>query len=92
MAPRPTQGEGVSSRACATATIPVDPKGSDTQKTGGERARCAAAGYPDNPVGEEGDAECNRREVAALVHYLSSEEASFTTGACFDISGGRATY
>jgi len=40
------------------------------------------------PVGRTGTPE----EVAALVHYLSSEESSFTTGACFDISGGRATY
>lgn len=40
------------------------------------------------PVGRTGTPD----EVAALVHYLSSEEASFTTGACFDISGGRATY
>lgn len=31
-------------------------------------------------------------EVAALVHYLASAEASFTTGQCYDISGGRATY
>lgn len=31
-------------------------------------------------------------EVAALVHYLASPEASFTTGQCYDISGGRATY
>ena len=31
-------------------------------------------------------------EVAALVHYLASREASFTTGQCYDISGGRATY
>ena len=31
-------------------------------------------------------------EVAALVHYLVSSEASFTTGQCYDISGGRATY
>ncbi len=31
-------------------------------------------------------------EVAALVHYLVSREASFTTGQCYDISGGRATY
>jgi 3-oxoacyl-[acyl-carrier protein] reductase len=40
------------------------------------------------PVGRTGLPE----EVAALVHYLASEESSFTTGACFDISGGRATY
>jgi 3-oxoacyl-[acyl-carrier protein] reductase len=31
-------------------------------------------------------------EVAALVCYLASEDCSFATGACFDISGGRATY
>jgi NAD(P)-dependent dehydrogenase (short-subunit alcohol dehydrogenase family) len=31
-------------------------------------------------------------EVAALVCWLSSRECSFTTGAVFDISGGRATY
>jgi 3-oxoacyl-[acyl-carrier protein] reductase len=32
------------------------------------------------------------REVAELICFLSSEEMSFSTGACFDISGGRATY
>ncbi len=31
-------------------------------------------------------------EVAAMVAWLVSEENSFTTGAVFDISGGRATY
>jgi NAD(P)-dependent dehydrogenase (short-subunit alcohol dehydrogenase family) len=31
-------------------------------------------------------------EVAALVCWLASEDMSFSTGACFDISGGRATY
>ncbi len=31
-------------------------------------------------------------EVAALVAWLASEDCSFTTGAAFDISGGRATY
>jgi 3-oxoacyl-[acyl-carrier protein] reductase len=31
-------------------------------------------------------------EVAALICWLASEELSFSTGACFDISGGRATY
>lgn len=31
-------------------------------------------------------------EIAALVAWLASEECSFTTGAVFDISGGRATY
>jgi len=40
------------------------------------------------PMGRAGNPE----EVAALVHYLASREASFTTGQCYDISGGRATY
>jgi 3-oxoacyl-[acyl-carrier protein] reductase len=31
-------------------------------------------------------------ELAALVSWLASEECSFSTGAVFDISGGRATY
>jgi 2-dehydro-3-deoxy-L-rhamnonate dehydrogenase (NAD+) len=31
-------------------------------------------------------------EVAALICWLSTEECSFSTGAVFDISGGRATY
>jgi NAD(P)-dependent dehydrogenase (short-subunit alcohol dehydrogenase family) len=31
-------------------------------------------------------------ELAAMVAWLASEECSFSTGAVFDISGGRATY
>jgi 3-oxoacyl-[acyl-carrier protein] reductase len=31
-------------------------------------------------------------EVAAMVAWLCSAENSFTTGAVFDLSGGRATY
>ena len=31
-------------------------------------------------------------EVAALVAWLASDDCSFSTGAVFDISGGRATY
>jgi NAD(P)-dependent dehydrogenase (short-subunit alcohol dehydrogenase family) len=40
------------------------------------------------PLGRTGKPE----EVEALVHFLASAECSFTTGFCFDISGGRATY
>ena len=31
-------------------------------------------------------------EVAAMIAWLSSEDCAFSTGAVFDISGGRATY
>jgi 3-oxoacyl-[acyl-carrier protein] reductase len=31
-------------------------------------------------------------EVAAMICWLASDEASFSTGAVFDVSGGRATY
>ncbi|MGY3668802.1 SDR family NAD(P)-dependent oxidoreductase [Marinovum sp. KMM 9989] len=31
-------------------------------------------------------------EIAAMICWLASDEASFTTGACFDQSGGRATF
>jgi 3-oxoacyl-[acyl-carrier protein] reductase len=31
-------------------------------------------------------------EVAALICWLASEDCSFSTGATFDSSGGRATY
>ena len=31
-------------------------------------------------------------EIAAMVAWLSSEDCSFSTGAVFDITGGRATY
>ena len=31
-------------------------------------------------------------EIAAMVAFLVSAENSFTTGAVFDLSGGRATY
>jgi 3-oxoacyl-[acyl-carrier protein] reductase len=40
------------------------------------------------PMGRMGNAE----EVAALICWLASEECSFSTGATYDISGGRATY
>lgn len=40
------------------------------------------------PMGRVGQAH----EVAALVAWLASDECTFSTGAVFDISGGRATY
>lgn len=40
------------------------------------------------PMGRLGQPE----EVARLVAFLASDEVSFSTGAVYDISGGRATY
>jgi len=40
------------------------------------------------PIGRIGEID----EVAALVCWLASRECSFSTGATFDISGGRTTY
>ncbi|NLD68246.1 MAG: SDR family oxidoreductase, partial [Limnobacter sp.] len=40
------------------------------------------------PMGRFGGVD----EIAAMVAWLSSEECSFSTGAVFDLSGGRAVY
>ncbi len=40
------------------------------------------------PMGRMGAAD----EVAAMITWLCSEDCSFSTGAVFDLSGGRATY
>ena len=40
------------------------------------------------PLGRFGQVE----EIAALVAWLCTEDCSFSTGAVFDLSGGRATY
>src|SRR5262245_44325451 len=40
------------------------------------------------PLGRMGEPE----EVASLICWLASEDMTFSTGACFDISGGRAVY
>ncbi|MDH4268615.1 MAG: SDR family oxidoreductase, partial [Deltaproteobacteria bacterium] len=40
------------------------------------------------PLGRLGQPE----EVAAVVKFLISDEASFVTGQCYDVSGGRSVY
>ena len=40
------------------------------------------------PMGRFGEVD----EIAALVGWLCTEECSFSTGAVFDLSGGRAVY
>ncbi len=41
-----------------------------------------------SPMGRFGTAD----EVAAVVHFLASDAASYVTAQCYDVSGGRATY
>jgi 3-oxoacyl-[acyl-carrier protein] reductase len=40
------------------------------------------------PMGRFGQTQ----EVAAMVTWLCTEDCSFSTGAVFDLSGGRSTY
>lgn len=40
------------------------------------------------PVGRFGTPDA----VASMVHWLASEDITYSTGAVFDLSGGRATY
>jgi 3-oxoacyl-[acyl-carrier protein] reductase len=40
------------------------------------------------PLGRPGRPD----EAAAMIAWLASDECSFSTGATFDLSGGRATY
>jgi len=40
------------------------------------------------PIGRFGRPD----EAAALIAWLASEDCSFSTGAVFDLSGGRAVY
>ncbi|TCR60870.1 SDR family NAD(P)-dependent oxidoreductase [Bosea sp. BK604] len=47
-----------------------------------------AAMIAKSPLGRLGEVE----ELAELVAWLASERCSFSTGAVFDLSGGRATY
>jgi 3-oxoacyl-[acyl-carrier protein] reductase len=70
------------------------------------RVNCVTPGAVDTPLLQAMD--CKRRteaiakipmgraaqphEIASMIAWLSSEECSFSTGAVFDASGGRATY
>ncbi len=74
--------------------------------TEGIRVNCVAPGVVDTPILHQLPAEATQMmlskspmgrfgtadEVAAVVHFLASDDASFITAQCFDVSGGRATY
>lgn len=74
-----TDGVLVNSIAPAVISTPIN------QKTDPKVLEYMIAKIPMARVGQP-------EEVAALVSWLASEECSFSTGACYDISGGRATY
>jgi 3-oxoacyl-[acyl-carrier protein] reductase len=72
----------------------------------GIRVNCVAPGVVDTPLLEQLPPEATQvmlakspmgrfgtaEEVAAVVHFLAADAASFITAQCFDASGGRATY
>ena len=74
--------------------------------TDGIRVNCVAPALIDSPLLDGMDQERvdfltskiplgrlgRPEEVAATVLFLASNESTFTTGQCFDVSGGRATY
>jgi len=72
----------------------------------GIRVNCVAPGVVETPLLDQLPPEATRAmlskvpmgrfgtadEVAAVVHFLASDAASFVTAQCLDASGGRATY
>lgn len=60
------------------ATEMADTMGAERRKAALDKIPMGRPGRPD--------------EVAALIAWMASEECSFSTGAAFDISGGRSTY
>jgi NAD(P)-dependent dehydrogenase (short-subunit alcohol dehydrogenase family) len=72
---------GIYVNAVAPAVIETD----ILQQVTPEQVKYMVQRIPIGRMGQPG-------EVAALVAWLASDECSFTTGQCVDISGGRATY
>lgn len=66
----------------------VAPSGIETAMLAGISKDYFDAMMTKMPMGRLGQA----REVAALIAWLASEDCSFSTGAVYDITGGRAVY
>ena len=74
-----TDGVLISSVAPAVIRTPIN------EDTAPEVLEYMLSKIPMDRIGEV-------EEVAALVAWLASDECTFSTGACYDISGGRATF
>jgi NAD(P)-dependent dehydrogenase (short-subunit alcohol dehydrogenase family) len=74
-------GSGILVNSVAPAVIDTPMLGDMTQ----EHVEYMVARIPLGRIGKP-------EEVAHLVAFLASEEMAFATGACFDLSGGRAVY
>lgn len=74
-------GSGILVNAVAPAAIETDLLRQMSEQT-------VATMIAKSPLGRLGRVE----ELAELVAWLASERCSFSTGAVFDLSGGRATY
>jgi len=59
--------------------------GAETKETTPEQLAGLISKIPMGRLGKPG-------EVAAVVKFLVSDESSFLTGQCYDISGGRSVY
>lgn len=66
----------------------VTPSGIETEMLAGITQEYFDAMMAKMPIGRLGTPE----EAAALIAWLASEDCSFSTGAVFDLTGGRAVY
>ena len=73
------------SGVCVNAITPATIETSMLAQVSQAHIDCMRSKIPMERFGDVG-------EVAALVRWRASRECSFSAGAVFDISGGRATY
>jgi 3-oxoacyl-[acyl-carrier protein] reductase len=73
--------EGIVVNSIAPTVI----EGRISKETTPEQQKMFRSKIPMNRLGKP-------EEVANLIRFLVSDECSFSTGCCYDISGGRAVY